>query len=77
MDALETVSTEELLDELFSRHEYCIFSGVSNGFCTGERNTNRKYKGDTVTTAGLAMFLYSFIYSQWVNEQHAIENRQE
>lgn len=75
MENLHFISTDNLLEELFSRYEHCVFSGMKSH---GEENiTKRLHKGHLVTCMGLCMLLYSFVHDGWLKDQSNIEESHE
>lgn len=63
-ELLETVSTDDLLDELMSRFEHACFAGLKTPN-NGQPYTHRKWVGNTFAAAGLATLLATGIVSHY------------
>lgn len=69
MASLNLYSTEDILNELFSRYDHCIFAGLKIRD-NATKITNRKSKGDSDACLGLAYKIQQFIYANWhMNEK--------
>lgn len=74
MKDINLYSTNELLEELFSRFEHCIFAALKVRD-NKTKVTKRKFKGDIDVCISLAHKIQQFIYEDWQkNEKDIPEN---
>ena len=74
MKDINLCSTNELLEELFSRFEHCIFAALKIRD-NETKITKRKYKGNLDTCISLAYKIQQFIFADWrINEQNISDN---
>lgn len=74
MKDINLCSTNELLEELLSRFDHCIFAAMKIRD-NETKITKRKYKGDVDICISLAQKIQQFVYENWQkNEENISDN---
>lgn len=74
MKEINLYTTKELLEELFSRFDHCIFAAKQY---REKENfiTKQKFKGNTDDCISLAVKMQNFVYEDWrMNKEKLSEN---
>lgn len=68
MKDINLCSTNELLEELLSRFDHCVFAALK---CRDNQTlmTKRKFKGNSDTCIGLAHKIQQLIYEDWKSKE--------
>ena len=77
MDTLQGLpfySTDELLEELLSRHDHAAFVGAIETTVEGDVRILRRYKGNRLYVVGLCADISALVMGQWRDENKPVED---